>query len=130
MSSSRNERGAAAVEFALVLPLLVLLMAGIAEFGRAYYVQTSLSGAAREGVRVMALKNDAGLARSAARNAASPLVLTDAQIAIAPATGSCLSTATAQPNATVTITYPITFATRLVGTTLNLQGKGFMRCGG
>ena len=33
---------------------------GIAEFGRAYYIQTTLSGAAREGVRVMALQNDAG----------------------------------------------------------------------
>ena len=127
---SRNERGAAAVEFALVVPLLVLLLMGIAEFGRAYYLQTTLSGAAREGARAMALRNDAGQARTAARNAASPLVLSDAQIAVGPPTGSCVSTATVQPDATVTISYSFTFATELIGTTVNLQGKGVMRCGG
>ena len=63
---SRSERGAAAVEFALVLPLLVLLIAGIAEFGRLYYLQTTISGAAREGVRAMALQNNAGAAQSVA----------------------------------------------------------------
>ena len=127
---SANERGSAAVEFALVVPLLVLLLFGIAELGRAYYVQTTLSGAAREGVRVMALRNDAGQARTAATSAASPLALSDAQIAVAPVTGSCLSTAASQPNATVTISYSFTFATQLIGTTFNLEGKGVMRCGG
>ena len=50
--------GAAAVEFALVVPLLLVLVLGIAEFGRAYNMQTTLSGAAREGVREMALHNN------------------------------------------------------------------------
>jgi Flp pilus assembly protein TadG len=126
----RNERGAAAVEFALVVPLLVLLLAGIAEFGRAYYLQTTLSGAARESVRVMALKNDAGQARAAARSSADPLVLTDAQILVTPASGSCLATASSQPNATVTINYAMRYATRFIGTTVILRGKGVMRCGG
>ncbi|SDT05978.1 TadE-like protein [Friedmanniella luteola] len=130
MTVSGGERGAAAVEFALVVPLLVLLVLGIAEFGRAYYLQTTLSGAAREGVRVMALRNDTGQARTAVRNAASPLVLSDAQIDVTPGSGTCLSTATSSPNATVTIRYTMTFATQLIGTTLDLQGKGVMRCGG
>ncbi|MFL6064274.1 MAG: TadE/TadG family type IV pilus assembly protein [Friedmanniella sp.] len=121
------------MEFALVVPLLIGLLVGIAEFGRAYYLQTTLSGAAREGVRVMALKNDAGLARIAARNAASPLVLSDAQIGVSvspPTAAGCVSTTSSQPNATVTITYSTTLKTRLIGTTMNLQGKGVMRCGG
>ena len=46
------------MEFALVVPLLLVLVLGIVEFGRAYHVQTTLSGAAREGVREMALHND------------------------------------------------------------------------
>lgn len=128
---SRNERGAAAVEFALVLPLLVLLVAGIANFGRAYYLQATLSGAAREGVRVMALKNDAGLARTAVRSAAGSVTLTDAQISVAVSpVGPCLSTATSQPNATVTITYTTAVVSKLFGTTITLRGKGVMRCGG
>ncbi len=125
-----NERGAAAVEFALVLPLLVLLGAGIADFGRAYYLQTTISGAAREGVRAMALKNDASAARTAARAAAGSLVLSDAQIGVSPGTGSCRSTSTTTVTATVTINYSTTYVSPLIGTTLNLTGKGVMRCGG
>jgi Flp pilus assembly protein TadG len=127
---SRNERGAAAVEFALVLPLLVLLVAGIIDFGRAYYLQASLAGAAREGVRVMALKNDAGLARAAVRSAVGGITLSDAQIQVTPGTGSCLSTATTTATATVAITYSTPFVSHLFGATLNLHGKGVMRCGG
>ena len=43
----RSERGAVAVEFALLAPVLILLLFGITEFGRAYNVQISLSNAAR-----------------------------------------------------------------------------------
>ena len=123
----RNERGAAAVEFALVLPLLVFLLAGIAEFGRAYALQTTLSGSAREGVRVMALKNDPAAARAAARAAAPTLGLTDGQIAVGP--GSC-PTPAGTTNATVTITYARPLLSGLFGTTLTLHGQGVMRCGG
>lgn len=47
----RRDRGAVAVEFALVLPLLVALTFGIIAFGQAYHVQTVLDNAAREAVR-------------------------------------------------------------------------------
>ena len=135
---SRNERGAAAVEFALVLPLLVALLAGIAEFGRAYHLQTALSQSAREGVRVMALSNDAAAARAAARSAAPTLVLGDADITITTASpagspaGTCsvAAPATLPPQATVTIRYATPFMSGLFGTTLRLQGTGVMRCGG
>ena len=124
---SKNERGAAAVEFALVVPLLVALLAGIAEFGHAYYLQATLSGSAREGVRVMALRNDPGAARTAAKNAAAPLTLGDAQIVVAPGTaGGC----TPGANATVTITYSMAYLSGMFGSTVNLSGKGVMRCGG
>ncbi len=49
MRRFRSESGAAAVEFALVVPILLLLVLGIIEFGRAYNIQNSLSAAAREG---------------------------------------------------------------------------------
>jgi Flp pilus assembly protein TadG len=127
---SRNERGAAAVEFALVLPLLVLLVAGIAEFGRAYYLQATLSGAAREGARAMALTNSVAGARTAVRGATNGISLSDAQIVVAPGTGACVSTATTTLTATVTINYSTAFVSHLFGATLNLHGKGAMRCGG
>lgn len=46
-----GERGAAAVEMAIVLPLLLLLLGGIVDFGRAYYTKNILTNAAREGAR-------------------------------------------------------------------------------
>lgn len=44
-------RGAATVEFALVLPVFLLLLAGMIEFGQAFRIQHSLSTAARSGAR-------------------------------------------------------------------------------
>src|SRR3954466_10329501 len=80
----RRERGATAVEFALIVPLLILLVLGIAEFGHAFQVQGTLSAAAREGVRAMALRNNPVDAKSVVREAASSLDPdhSDAQIAI------------------------------------------------
>ena len=56
--SKSTERGAVAVEFALLAPILVMLLLGIMEFGRAYNCRASLTNAAREGVRVMAIDNN------------------------------------------------------------------------
>jgi Flp pilus assembly protein TadG len=127
----RNERGAAAVEFALVLPLLVLLFAGVAELGRLYYLQATLSGAAREGARVMALQNNAATAIAAVRSAAGSVALTDAQIAVTPATGACRYIATAPMQASVTVTFTTPLVSGVFGTVpLTVHGSGVMQCGG
>ena len=127
MKSWQDERGAAAVEFALVAPLLLLMVLGIAEFGRAYHVQTTLSQAAREGVRVMALQNDPAGAVAATRAAAPDLTLTN--ITVIPS--SCVANGTAPAaTATVTVTLRLAFATRLFGTGVTLTGRGVMRCNG
>ena len=47
----RSERGQNLVELALVLPLLILLLAGIADVGRAFFSYIQLTNAAREGAR-------------------------------------------------------------------------------
>src|SRR3712207_6589249 len=51
----RDERGAVVVEFAVVLPLLVLFVFGIVEFGRAYNARLELVSAVREGARAAAV---------------------------------------------------------------------------
>jgi len=51
-SLARCRRGQALVEFALVLPLLMLLILGIVEFGRAWNAKQILTDAAREGARL------------------------------------------------------------------------------
>jgi Flp pilus assembly protein TadG len=44
-----RERGASLVEFALMLPFLALLLLGLIDFGRAYYVNVEVSSAAYTG---------------------------------------------------------------------------------
>jgi Flp pilus assembly protein TadG len=46
-----RQRGAAAVEFALIVPLLVSMLLGVVDFGMALSQNISLQGAAREGAR-------------------------------------------------------------------------------
>ncbi|PVZ60967.1 TadE/TadG family type IV pilus assembly protein [Arthrobacter sp. H-02-3] len=123
--SKTKERGAAAVEFALLAPVLIMLLLGIMEFGRAYNVQISLSSAAREGVRVMAIGNDATAARTAAKNAVTALkpALTDANITVSPAT------CTTGAQVTFTISYTLATMTGIAGP-FPMQGKGVMVCGG
>ncbi len=48
---ARRERGAAAVEFALVVPLLLTLVFGIISYGYLLSFRQSLSQAAAEGAR-------------------------------------------------------------------------------
>lgn len=50
-----GEKGAAAVEMAIVLPLLLMVIGGIVDLGRAFYTQITFSNAAREGARMVAL---------------------------------------------------------------------------
>jgi len=51
----RSQRGAALLEMALTLPLLLLVCVGILEFGRAYQTWQVITNAAREGARIAVL---------------------------------------------------------------------------
>ena len=51
----RNERGAALIEMAFTIPILLLISVSIFEFGRAYQTWQVLTNAAREGARVAIL---------------------------------------------------------------------------
>lgn len=55
--SLSSERGTALLETALVLPMVLLVLVGIFEFGRAYQTWQVLTNAAREGARVAVLPN-------------------------------------------------------------------------
>ena len=54
----RRERGAAAVEMAIILPVLLLLVGGIVDLGRAFMVQSMVTNAAREGTRAAYIESD------------------------------------------------------------------------
>ncbi|WP_353712724.1 TadE/TadG family type IV pilus assembly protein [Arthrobacter sp. K5] len=120
-----SERGAVAVEFAILAPVLVMLLLGIMEFGRAYNVQTTLTNAAREGVRSMAINNSQATARAAAKTAVGQLnpALADGNITFSSAT------CTIGSQMTVTISYNLSTMTGIAGP-FAMSGKGTMLCGG
>lgn len=60
-SKQDRTRGAAAIEFALVLPILVALLFGIIEFGRIYNAKLTLANAAREAARDYVITGDEDL---------------------------------------------------------------------
>lgn len=64
----RNERGVQLVELAIVLPVLMLLFAAVAEFGRYYYEYTTLAKGSRTAVRYLITARTNGLDDLAAKN--------------------------------------------------------------
>jgi Flp pilus assembly pilin Flp len=62
-----RQRGAAAVEFALILPLLLSMLLGVMDFGMALGQTISLQGAAREGARQGVTQGDVIASASRAR---------------------------------------------------------------
>lgn len=120
-----HERGAVAVEFAILLPLLLMLVLGTIEFGRAYNAQITLTNAARDGVRVMSIANDPAGARTAARDAAASVSTT------IPDSDVTLSTTTCSTGSQVTLTinYSLSTITGIAGP-FAMTGKGVMLCGG
>jgi hypothetical protein len=66
-----GESGVAAVEFAVVLPVLLLLLFGIVQFGMVFVVHNAMTYAAQQGARVAAVQGDAA-GRQAAVAALQP----------------------------------------------------------
>jgi Flp pilus assembly protein TadG len=127
-----NDRGAAAVEFALLLPVLLLLLFGLIDFGRALNAQITITQAAREGARLEALNQ--------------PNVVTKTEAAATGLSGVTATIVTACPvgsgagiDAQVQVTYPFTFVTPIgaiaaffggsgAGAPITLTAEGVMPC--
>ena len=125
----RGERGASAVEFALVVPLLLLFLFSIISVSRAFQVQATLSGAAREAARDFAINDDPASARTKAVNAAgtSALPLSASSVSITP--DSC-ATAGRGADVTVTITYSFQPAGSFSGgVAFPITARALYRCG-
>jgi Flp pilus assembly protein TadG len=68
IASRADRRGAVAVEFAMVAPLLLAIVVGLIEINRTYDVQNRLEAAAREGGRYASIDRTDMLARGQSAN--------------------------------------------------------------
>jgi Flp pilus assembly protein TadG len=122
----KDDSGAAMVEFALILPILAMLLMGIIEFGRAYNMQITLQAAAREGARQAALGREPAVIEDKVRNAAQPHTLGPGAIDLSEA--SCPDSGAA--DAVVEVTKPFTFGIPFVDLgEVDISARGVMRCG-
>jgi Flp pilus assembly protein TadG len=128
----KREEGAAAVEFALLLPLLILILFGIIEFGLVLYNQEVITNASREGARYGIVIGSPrptggqiqGVVSTYLTNAG--LTAGDASVSVTGAQGASGS------DLTVSVTYPYNFLVLSnlaagLGSTLNLNGTTVMK---
>lgn len=66
---ARGEEGAAAVEFALIVGVLAMLIFGMLQFGLAFFQLQSLRAASREGARIGAMGGTVAQIQTAVQNA-------------------------------------------------------------
>ena len=108
----RRERGAALIEMALTLPLLLLLSIGIFEFGRAFQHWQVLTNATREGARVATLPgvtDDAVTSRVRTYLEAGSLTGFASNLVMITRDGEISIGATTASASTVTVNYPFEF---------------------
>jgi Flp pilus assembly protein TadG len=120
----RPARGQGLVEFALVLPLILLLIMGFVDFGRAIYAYNAVSNAAREGSRAAIVNQFAADVEQRASSQATALGI-PASCAGAGQPGVCVSYAPPDATvvcpaiacvATVTVTYRFAPLTPIIST--------------
>jgi Flp pilus assembly protein TadG len=136
----RDERGAAAVEFALVVPILLLIVVGIINFGFVFAQQISLNSGARQAARYAVVDGrTCGQVKAEGVNAAKTVGMDPAPTPVVTNCGSdaafpCAGT-TPGTNIEVTMTrtgpahrWVVTFPPFNLIPVPTLTGKGVMRC--
>jgi len=115
----RSERGQSLLEFALVLPVFLVLVFGIIDFGLGLRAWISITNSAREGARIGAVRGTCDEIRQQVKDTSGGLVTSDDQIEITPE--DCVWTA--GESVTVTVSYEYDLITPLGGM-LSILGDG------
>jgi len=134
MTRIKSERGAALLEAAITLPMLLLVAVGIFEFGRAYQTWQILTNAAREGARMAVLADPSNgnvVTRVRDYMAAGQLSEANAATVDVNRTASISVNGASVSASQVSIDYPFSFivlqpVARLVAPTTSLGGAVVM----
>ena len=118
MRNHRTERGQSLVEFALILPIFILVLAGLFDLGRAVYAYNTISNASRESVRVAIVNQTGADIKAEALKQAVSLGLSAADVTITygdpSGTGTCSAPYGLGCRASVTVQYSYTAATPVI----------------
>ena len=124
LTTHRGSQGQSLVEFALLIPILALILVGVFDLGRAFHALITISNAAREGARYGTLHPDKplGMKLAAVSEAAdSGVTITTADVTVSCATnpdGSCVRGGVLR----VTVTYTFeSLLNMIIPASLDLQ---------
>lgn len=106
----KSQRGQALVELALVLPILLMIIFGIMEFGRVFNAYLVITNAAREGSRQGVVGATDTQITNAVKTAAGTLDLNKLTVTITPSAASRVRGA----QMTVSVAYPVKIYTPII----------------
>lgn len=125
-----DEGGAGLAEFALVAPLLLIILFGIVEFGIAFNRAQAIEAGAREGARLASLQSTTQSDIDARVNATLVGIPFDSSPSIAPASPAlCAGRAGDSVTVVVTADHDVNIPP-IINTTITLTGQAVFRCEG
>jgi Flp pilus assembly protein TadG len=123
----KSQKGQAIVETALILPILLMLLFGITDFGRIFHAYLTLDHAGREAARAASVGTEDGVILSKIIEDTSSLNGFNPGNPISPAGKANRESGS---NVTITLTYPVDFLTPIIGQIIGefeLKDKTVMR---
>lgn len=123
-----SRRGQSLIEFALVVPMLLLMVVGIIEFGRAWNMSQVVTDAARQGARKAAVLNPQGLSAQDITDSVITVVtatLSSSNIACAGCVQTPIDGAGNGANTPVTVAVAVPYQFMIFGPVMALAGQSF-----
>lgn len=131
MWSHDRERGAAAVEFALVFPLVIMLLLSVIEFSRLWNIQATISDGARIAARFASVhSDDADVVENARDEARAIPGFVDWSAATIDVSPDCAGAGIATTTITVSPGSVSEWFSTAIGSPIELTATGRMPCGG
>jgi len=123
----QQEKGQAMVELALIMPIVILMLMGIFEFGRLFHAHITVTHAAREGARLAAVgANDENI-RIRVKDSAAALIQGNLHVTVSPAQGDRLRGEAVR----VEVRYPVILSMPVISVAIPnpvwVEGKTIMR---
>ena len=115
----RRRDGQALVEFALIFPILILMLVAVFDLGRLVFAYNDITNAARTGVRVAIVDQSSSNAQDATINQATSLGLTSSDVTVtylmSDLSGPCPAVKTLDCVAQITVAYDWESITPIIG---------------
>jgi len=121
----KNEKGQSLVEFALVVPLVLMILMAVIEFGFMFNAYITISNASREGARLGALGNDNYAIETRVITVSPILDAANINVTITPNTRSRGDMITVQVNYDYVLLTPI--ISNILSPLINIEAETIMR---